>query len=91
MLIDACGFAARFLLLPEVAVDGELASSEPNSHGATTSCAVLLITWLQHFWHHLYKGEQAPQINPFRPIMHICEKKIVQCTTHVHIGAVSLN
>jgi len=29
MLIDACGFAARFLLLPEVAVDGELASSEP--------------------------------------------------------------
>ena len=33
MLIDACGYAARFLLLPEVAVDGELASSEPNSHG----------------------------------------------------------
>jgi len=29
MLIDTCGFAARFLLLPEVAVDGELASSEP--------------------------------------------------------------
>jgi len=29
MLIDACGFAARFLFLPEVAVDGELASSEP--------------------------------------------------------------
>ena len=22
---------------------------------------VLRITWLQHFWHHLYKGEQAPQ------------------------------
>ena len=65
MLIDACGFAARFLLLPEVAVDGELASSEPNSHGAMTSCAVLLITWLQHFWHHLYKGEQAPQITTF--------------------------
>jgi len=38
MLIDACGGeAARFLLLPEVAMDGELASSEPNSHGATKS------------------------------------------------------
>lgn len=46
MLIDAHRFAARFLPLPEVAVDGELASSEPpkfcNSHGATAnSCAVL--------------------------------------------------
>jgi len=37
MLIDACSFAARFLLLLEVAMDGELASSEPNSHGATKS------------------------------------------------------